>query len=70
MATSGVLKVTVIEARLDRDIDYWGTMDPYVRFQHRMEYKRTKSHTDGGKNPKWGETIEFDIKYIGDDMMI
>ena len=29
---------------------------------------RTKTHTDGGKEPKWNEELELDVKYIGDDM--
>ena len=35
-----------------------------------MEYCRTKSHCDGGLQPKWGDQLEFDIKYIGDDMAV
>ena len=68
MATSGTLKITVVGARFDRDVEIFGTQDPYVVIRNRYESKRTKTHTDGGKEPEWNEEIELDVKYIGDDM--
>jgi hypothetical protein len=32
-----------------------------------MERHMTKVDGDGGKEPKFGETFTFDVKYIGDD---
>ena len=70
MATSGLLKVNVVEARLERDTEFMGKMDPYCKITHRMQNLRTKEHTDGGKNPVWNEHLEIDVKYVGDDIEI
>lgn len=53
MATTGTLKLTIVEARLDRDVETFGKMDPYVVVENRMQKFRTKEHTDGGKTPVW-----------------
>ena len=67
MATAGILKVTVVEARLEKDAETFGTQDPYVEIEHRMERFKTKVATDGGKEPKFNEVFEYNVKYIGDD---
>ena len=67
MATSGKLHVTIVEARVTRDTETFGTQDPYVEIEHRMERFKTKPAGDGGKEPKFDETFTFDVKYIGDD---
>jgi len=36
MATTGKLQVTVIEARLDRDVETFGKMDPYCVLRYRQ----------------------------------
>jgi len=36
MATSGTLKLEVIEAKLTRDTDFWTKMDPYVVIETRQ----------------------------------
>ena len=69
-ATSGKLKVNVTEARLERDTEWLGNMDPYCVITHRMQILRTKTHTDGGKEPVWNEWHELDVKYFGDDIEI
>jgi len=71
MATSGKLKIHILEARLTRDTETFGKMDPYVVINTRMQRIRTKTANDQGKTPKWtGETFEVDVKYIGDDMKL
>lgn len=67
MATAGILKVTVVEARVEKDQNTFGDMDPYVEIEHRMERFKTKVSKDGGKEPKFNETFEYNVKYIGDD---
>ncbi len=67
MATAGKLLVTVVEARVETDLNTFGDMDPYVEIEHRMERFKTKTCTNGGKEPKFNETFEYDVKYIGDD---
>ena len=69
MATSGKLRVHILEARLTRDTETFGKMDPYVMINTRMQRCRTRTMDNAGKNHKWhGELMDVDVKYIGDDM--
>ena len=66
--TSGMLTLNVHEARLTRDTDTFGTMDPYCKINARMQEFKTKTASDGGVSPSWQEVFEIDVKYIGDDI--
>ena len=68
MATSGSLQLTVVDARLTRDTETFGKMDPYVKIQTRHQNFRTKTKNGAGKTPVWNETFTVDVKYIGDDL--
>ena len=69
MATSGKLKIHILEARLTRDTEAFGKMDPYVVCNTRMQRIRTKTCQEAGKNPVWNnEKIDVEVKYIGDDL--
>ena len=69
MATSGDLKISIIEARLERDAATFGKMDPYVLMETRMQRFRTQTMTDAGKEPVWpDEHAKIDVKYVGDDL--
>ena len=70
MATNGILSLTIIEARLDRDVEMFSKMDPYVIIHNRMQKIRTATQDEAGMEPVWNETVELDVKYIGDDIMI
>ena len=52
-ANGGELKIHVIEAKLTRDTEYFGQMDPYVEIKTSVEKKRTVTHNDGGRTPVW-----------------
>ena len=67
-AISGILKITVINARLDRDVEMMGKMDPYVIIQKGKEKVQTKTHDDAGQVPEWNET--FEIKIIDSKKLI
>jgi Ca2+-dependent lipid-binding protein len=68
-ATSGKLKLFILEAHLTRDTDTWSKMDPYCVISTRMQRIRTKTCNKGGKNPTWAnECMDVDVKYVGDDM--
>ena len=41
MTTSGVLTLQILEARLTRDTEFIGKMDPYVTIETRMQRLRT-----------------------------
>ena len=72
MATQGTLRLTVIEAILERDV---GTaddlvMDPYVVIKNRQNAARTCALEDAGKTPVWNETIELQVASINDDVAL
>lgn len=58
----GLLKIKVKEARLFRDTETFGKMDPYCILQFPYNKYRTKTHKNGGKNPKW--TDEFEVRVV------
>ena len=67
--TSGLLKLTVVEARLTRNVEWMGhSMDPYVALKYRMQEVKTSTQDNAHKEPIWNETLDLDIKYIGDDI--
>ena len=70
MSTSGKLKLTVIEAKLTRDTEMFSKMDPYCKIRVRESMFRTKVLNNAGKLPKWNESFEINVKYIGDDMVV
>jgi len=68
MATTGRLRLTIIEAKLTRDTEIFSKMDPYCKLSTRDQTFKTKVLQGAGKLPKWNETIDIDVKYIGDDL--
>ena len=70
MATTGMLTINVIEAKLTRDTEFFSKMDPYCVLESRMQKFRTRTLQGAGKTPSWQQAFEFDVKYIGDDMTI
>jgi len=71
MATSGKLRVHIVQAKLTRDTEAFGKMDPYVIINTRQQRVRTKTANNEGKKPKWpGEYMDIDVKYVGDDMTV
>ena len=70
MATSGSLRIEVIEAKLTRDTETFSKMDPYCVIQTRQQKFKTRTLQGAGKVPKWDQVFDIDVKYIGDDMTI
>ena len=70
MSTSGTLNLTVIEAKLTRDTETFGKMDPYCVLETRQQQFKTVTHENAGKAPKWDQTFKVDVKYIGDDLTL
>ena len=70
MATSGMLRLSVIEAKLTRDTEWFSKMDPYCEIQTRHQKVRTRTLNEAGKAPKWNQVFDIDVKYIGDDMTV
>ncbi|CAI2374418.1 unnamed protein product [Moneuplotes crassus] len=44
-------------ARLYRDTEMFGKMDPFIKFKCGSQKKKTKTHNSGGKNPRWNDVI-------------
>ena len=68
--TTGALALTVIEARLTRDTETFGKMDPYVKISTRQQEFKTNVKNGAGKTPVFNQTFNIDVKYVGDDMTI
>lgn len=64
----GILKFKVKEARLFRDTETFGKMDPYVILEFKEHKFKTKTHENGGKNPKWHDEFELKIYDLRDEM--
>lgn len=55
------------EAKLFRDTEIFGEMDPFVVIQYLTHKERTKTVESGGKNPRWkNEKFEFKIEKLTD----
>lgn len=55
-------------ARLYRDLDAFGKMDPYVTISCGGTKVKGKTHSGGGKNPSWSDTLS--IKTTDDTMTL
>jgi len=59
--------LTIVEAKLTRDTELFGKMDPYCILKVREQIFKTFIKESAGKAPVWNETFDIDVKYIGDD---
>ena len=57
----GKLVITVKTARLTRDTDTLGKMEPYCKLKYDGVKQKTKVHKSGGKTPSWDETFTYDV---------
>lgn len=55
-------------ARLYRDLDTFGKMDPYVTITGGDKKRKSKTHNGGGKNPTWNDTLT--VKATSDTITI
>jgi Ca2+-dependent lipid-binding protein len=64
----GIFKLHIHEAKLYRDTEFMGHMDPFVLVEVTPEKKeyRTKVLNDAGKNPSWDEIIDIPIASLKD----
>lgn len=56
---SGVLLIKPISAKLKRDTETFGKMDPFCRVKIGSDTQETKVHNNGGKFPAWTDTLAF-----------
>ena len=62
MQTSDIIGTFVVTpqcAKLSRDTETFGRMDPYVKVIVGTQQKRGRVHIDGGKSPSWVESFQF-----------
>ena len=57
-----ILKLKVCDAKLYRDTELGGKMDPYVNLTIGDQKLKTKTHEDAGKYPKWDESFTVKTK--------
>jgi len=60
------------EADFSKDVQTFGTMDPYTEIVVGKVVKKTKVHDSGGKTPKWNDELEFNfnLQKLGEEMQI
>jgi len=56
---SGLLIIKPISAKLKRDTETFGKMDPFCRIKLGSQEQETKVHNNGGKFPAWTDTLAF-----------
>ena len=59
MSGKGTIVIIPKTARLTRDTEMFGSMDPYVKVKYDGQKYKTKVHNGGGKNPSWNDTLSF-----------
>jgi Ca2+-dependent lipid-binding protein, contains C2 domain len=61
MSKEGTLIVKPLTAKLTRNTETFGKMDPYCKVIIGQNFYQTAVHKDGGKNPGWNTTLTFKI---------
>lgn len=64
---SGTLVVRPLFGAFAHDGDFFGTADPYVVCQIGGQRQQSSVCKDGGKNPRWQDTLQFQVN--GDQVM-
>lgn len=60
----GKLSLLIVEAMLYIETDLWGIMDPFVVVEYLEVKYKTATAKDGGRKPKWGETLEIPVQSL------
>ena len=61
--TKDKIVVTVKWARLIRDTDTFGSMEPYCKLKYDGNKQKTKIDKSGGKTPTWNETFTYELTH-------
>ncbi len=62
----GELVLTVMNAKLIRNTELMGKMDPYVCIEYRNKKYKTDVDQDGGRLPVWNNTIPISVYSLED----
>lgn len=55
------VQISIIEAKLLRDTELIGKMDPFVTVRYKKQFFRTRTIDEGGTNPTWSETFVLQL---------
>ncbi|KXZ48798.1 hypothetical protein GPECTOR_25g382 [Gonium pectorale] len=58
---AGTLRVTLQYAKGIKDCDWFGRQDPYAKLRVGSQEVRSRMVRDGGRNPVWDETFDFNV---------
>ena len=67
---SGTLTLQVVGAKLTRDTEAIGKMDPYTVLAYRGEKYKTKVLNGKGKTPVWNQDFTFVVQDVRDDIKV
>jgi len=62
LGSTGIARLTIVEAVLHKDTEFFGKMDPYFKIFFRNFEMTSKINYQGGKSPKWNETFQIHVK--------
>merc|ERR1711957_917450 len=57
-------RITLVEAKLTRDTEFFGKMDPFCVLQVRQAIFKTAVKMDAGKTPVWNETFDVQVEDV------
>ena len=66
----GVLEMFMIEAKLEKDTELFGEMDPYTKITISGKSYETNVCENAGKNPVWNMKLKIPIESVTEEMKI
>ena len=60
-ADLGMLRIHVVEAKLTRNTELLGKMDPYLVIETRTGKPRTRTLDGAGKTPAWNQIFDIEV---------
>lgn len=71
MSSLGILRIYLLEAKFEHDVDRIGKQDPYVIMSCRENTWQSPVCENGGKHPTWEQAFwDLEVKYEGDNIEI
>jgi len=65
-----VLTITIVEGKLVRDTEMFGSMDPYCTITFKDKKFKTKVHEAGGKKPIWGDSFTIETTSPSEEIVL
>ena len=67
-ADLGMLRIHVVEAKLTRNTELLGKMDPYLVIETRTGKPRTRTLDGAGKTPAWNQIFDIEVQSGSDNI--